>query len=109
VRFVRSTSLEASRSLALHRPADLVFIDADHGYDAVRQDLLSWAPKIAPGGVLAFHDSRRCAARPDLAPDTAGPVRLMDELRSGLFGAWRIVAEADSVTAVSPGDGAGWS
>lgn len=109
VRFVRSTSLEASRSLALHRPADLVFVDADHSYEAVRQDLLAWAPKIAPGGVLAFHDSRRCTARPDLSSDTAGPVRLMDDLRSGLFGAWRIIAEADSMTAVSPGDGAGWS
>lgn len=107
VRFVRATSLEASRFLDLHRPADLVFVDADHSYEAVRDDLRAWAPKLAPGGVLAFHDSRRCAARPDLTPETAGPVRLMDEVRGGLFGAWRIVAEADSVTAISlSGDGA---
>jgi predicted O-methyltransferase YrrM len=106
VRFVRATSLEASRSLPLHRPADFIFIDADHSYEAVRQDFLAWAPKLAPGGVLAFHDSRPCAARPDLTPATAGPVRLMDEVRSGLFGGWGIAAEADSVTVISPnGDG----
>jgi predicted O-methyltransferase YrrM len=107
VRFIRETSLEASRSLAIHRPADLIFIDADHSYDAVRSDFQAWAPKLAPGGVLAFHDSRRCAARQDLSPETAGPVRLMDELRGGLFGVWRIVAEADSVTAVSAGSSSG--
>jgi predicted O-methyltransferase YrrM len=100
VRFVRATSLEAARSLDLHRPADLVFVDADHGYEAVRDDLRAWSPKLAPGGVLAFHDSRRCPARLDLTPAT-GPVRLMDEVRGGLFGTWRIVAEADSVTAIS--------
>lgn len=35
---------------------DLVFIDGDHSYDAVRQDLRAWRDKVRPGGVLAGHD-----------------------------------------------------
>lgn len=35
---------------------DLVFIDGDHRYQAVYDDLRSWWPKIRPGGVLAGDD-----------------------------------------------------
>lgn len=35
---------------------DLVFIDADHQYDAVLRDLEAWWPKIAPTGRIAGHD-----------------------------------------------------
>jgi predicted O-methyltransferase YrrM len=100
VRFVRATSLEASSSLSLPQKADLVFIDAVHSYEAVRDDMLAWAPRLRPGGILAFHDSRCCAARPDLTPDT-GPVRLMDEVRRGLHGTWQLADTADSLTAVA--------
>lgn len=34
----------------------MVFIDGQHTYDAVKADILAWAPKIMPGGVLAGHD-----------------------------------------------------
>ncbi|CAK9067916.1 Hypothetical protein SCF082_LOCUS34300 [Durusdinium trenchii] len=35
---------------------DVVFIDGDHSYSAVREDLRLWRPKIRPGGLLAGHD-----------------------------------------------------
>lgn len=35
---------------------DAVFIDADHSYKAVRNDILTWAPKIRVNGLLAGHD-----------------------------------------------------
>lgn len=34
----------------------LVYIDADHSFDAVLRDLRAWKPKLGPGGVMAFHD-----------------------------------------------------
>jgi predicted O-methyltransferase YrrM len=37
--------------------ADLVFIDGDHRYHAVRDDLKHWRPKLRRGGVLCGHDS----------------------------------------------------
>jgi len=33
-----------------------VFIDADHTYDAVMEDLQSWFPKVRPGGMIFGHD-----------------------------------------------------
>lgn len=35
---------------------DFVFIDADHRYDSVRKDILSWFPKVRIGGIIAGHD-----------------------------------------------------
>jgi hypothetical protein len=33
-----------------------VYIDGDHTFDAVMLDLLQYAPKVRPGGVIALHD-----------------------------------------------------
>jgi len=98
VRFLRRASTVAAREIALERPAELIFIDADHAYEAVRDDLTAWAPHLAPAGVLAFHDSRRCPARPDL-DGTTGSVRLIDEMLRGEHGNWTLCAEADSIGA----------
>lgn len=35
---------------------DLVFIDADHRYDYIKQDILLWLPKLKEGGILCGHD-----------------------------------------------------
>jgi len=35
---------------------DLLFIDGDHSYEAVKADLAAFAPKLKPGGVLLLHD-----------------------------------------------------
>jgi predicted O-methyltransferase YrrM len=38
------------------RPVDLLFIDGDHTLDGVRHDYEWYAPLVAPGGHVAFHD-----------------------------------------------------
>jgi beta-1,4-mannosyl-glycoprotein beta-1,4-N-acetylglucosaminyltransferase len=35
---------------------DFVFIDADHAYESVLQDIQDWWPKVKRGGLLAGHD-----------------------------------------------------
>lgn len=35
---------------------DFVFIDANHAYDFVKQDINLWAPKVRPGGIVSGHD-----------------------------------------------------
>jgi len=35
---------------------DVIFIDADHEYEGVKHDLLSWYPKLKSGGILSGHD-----------------------------------------------------
>lgn len=35
---------------------DFVFIDADHSYEGVKQDLADWVPKVRAGGLVSGHD-----------------------------------------------------
>ncbi len=35
---------------------DLVYIDANHSYEAVKQDIILWTPKLKPNGILCGHD-----------------------------------------------------
>lgn len=47
-----------SPTLARHwgTPLGLCFIDGGHAYDVALADYESWAPHVAPGGLLVFHD-----------------------------------------------------
>jgi hypothetical protein len=38
------------------RKLDFCFIDENHSYKSVREDVLMWLPKIKKGGILAGHD-----------------------------------------------------
>jgi len=59
----RTTVLEMTTHLASRvtddRSLDFVFIDADHSYEAVRQDIKDWKNKVKPGGWLGGHDYTR--------------------------------------------------
>jgi Methyltransferase domain len=37
-------------------PFSLVFLDADHGYEAVKEDIAAWGALLVPGGILCGHD-----------------------------------------------------
>lgn len=98
VRWVRTTG---DRAAALYRQSgeprpDMVFIDGDHTYDVARADWREWSELIAPGGVIALHDSRSTATR-DI--ERAGSVRVTREmvLRDSRF---EVVEEVDSLTVV---------
>lgn len=54
---------------------DLLHIDGLHTYEAVREDFESWHPKVAPGGIVLFHDIE--ARMKDF-----GVWRFWDELRT---------------------------
>lgn len=47
--------------------ADLIFIDADHRYSAVKKDIETWYPKVRPGGILCGHDFEKPLQQCDLA------------------------------------------
>jgi Methyltransferase domain len=54
VSLIRQTSGAAAPQI---KRASFTFIDAVHEYAFVRFDIYSYAPKIVPGGILAFHDT----------------------------------------------------
>lgn len=64
----------ASQVLPMLRYAsfDLAFIDGDHAYEAVREDIENVLPLLRTGGVLAFHD---------YSPTWPGVRQAVDELR----------------------------
>ncbi len=54
---VRTTSqLAATERWHKDEQFDLVFIDANHDYDAVHQDIRLWFPRVREGGILCGHD-----------------------------------------------------
>lgn len=55
VEIVHANSLDAARKIP-DASLDLVFLDADHGYDCVLQDLGAWYGKLRPGRLLAGDD-----------------------------------------------------
>ena len=52
---IRGGSSESARFFE-DGSVDFVFIDADHVYDRVKEDILAWLPKVKPGGIIAGHD-----------------------------------------------------
>jgi predicted O-methyltransferase YrrM len=55
MRLMRIDSVRAARAFD-DGSCDLVFIDADHHYGSVRDDIAAWAPKVRPGGIISGHD-----------------------------------------------------
>ena len=55
VKIIRSTSIKASMSIP-NNFFDFIFIDANHTYDSVKEDIYLWEPKLKPGGIIAGHD-----------------------------------------------------
>lgn len=60
-------------------PVELLFIDGDHSYEAVRRDAELWLPRLIDGGTVMFHDVATAAY--------TGPRRVVREMvcRSPLF------------------------
>jgi len=51
----RMSTDEALKIVADHS-LDLCFIDADHSYEGVKNDLNNWEPKVKRGGIISGHD-----------------------------------------------------
>ena len=64
----------------------LVFIDADHGYESMIADIKAWLPKVKAGGVLCGHDYNKSSQ------DHTGVTQAVDEL----IGSDRVIAFPDS-------------
>jgi predicted O-methyltransferase YrrM len=53
-------------------PIDFMFLDADHGTDAVMEEWERFSPQLAPGALVGFHDTT-------LDPREAEAVRIIEE------------------------------
>jgi len=55
VEFVKKTSMEAIKDF-LDERLDFVFIDANHDYKWVSEDIREWSKKVRKGGIVSGHD-----------------------------------------------------
>jgi len=53
--FMRGDSVEMA-DLVSDGSLLFVYIDCDHSYEGVRDDIEAWYPKLMPQGIMAFHD-----------------------------------------------------
>lgn len=52
---LKMSSVEASKQYE-DNSLDFVYIDANHSYESVLEDIISWYPKVKKGGILAGDD-----------------------------------------------------
>jgi len=67
---IKKRSLDAVRDFD-DASVDVVYIDAIHKYEYVRDDIKAWLPKVRPGGFISGHDYERRFAGVKRAVDEA--------------------------------------
>ena len=67
---IRRTTIDTARSWPKERQIGLLLIDADHSYEAVKQEFDVWIPFLAEGGYVVFDD----------VPGWVGPTKFVLEL-----------------------------
>ena len=55
VEFVKKTSMDAVNDF-MDNSLDFVFIDGNHTFEYVINDIAEWEKKVKPGGIIAGHD-----------------------------------------------------
>jgi predicted O-methyltransferase YrrM len=55
INILRNDSVSASKKFD-NEFFDIVYIDASHEYEFVKQDILTWLPKVKPGGIICGDD-----------------------------------------------------
>jgi predicted O-methyltransferase YrrM len=70
---IKATSKTASKKFA-DESLDVVFIDLTHTYEAVKEDIALWLPKVKKGGILAGDDYHE---------NWPGVIQAVDELLYG--------------------------
>lgn len=56
IKWHRMTSEEAAKNACRGLKYDVIFIDADHSYEATKNDIALWWPSLMQGGVMVGHD-----------------------------------------------------
>jgi predicted O-methyltransferase YrrM len=72
VSFIKGLSHEIAPGFV--HSIDLLFVDANHSYESIKQDWQDWFPKVRSGGIIALHD---CKVAPN-SPHYLGSMKFYD-------------------------------
>lgn len=92
--WIRKPSIHAALNVA-DEELNLVYVDGDHRYTAVRQDLLAWWRCVAPGGYLVLDDHLDGRWWGDDVIRAAQDTRLEGESRRYVRGRWLIMQKEE--------------
>jgi predicted O-methyltransferase YrrM len=97
VRFVKALSWEAKDRI--EGAFDLIFVDGDHSWSGISRDWADWSERVAPGGVIAMHDTCLAGAHPSAA--SLDCFRFFEEViaKDPRF---EVVEQVDTLTFLSP-------
>ena len=73
IEFLKGYSYDIAANF--HESVDLLFVDANHTFDAVKRDWEDWFPKVRNHGIIAMHD---CRQAPN-SPTYLGSMKFYDE------------------------------
>lgn len=79
---------------------DLLFVDGDHSYVGVMNDLMQWGGKVKPGGRIAFHDVAQ-PSNPTPHPSHHEVAKAISDWRGDQpVGLWADLARVDSMLVI---------
>ncbi len=78
-------------------PVHIVFVDADHSYEAVQKDIKAWSPHVVSGGLMIFHDYNPTEHNLNLFPEIAGVKKAVAEWWVDAVGEYGYVDSPDSL------------
>ncbi len=79
-KLIRKTSMEAVTDFA-NNSLDFVYIDADHTFDYVMQDVIAWTKVVKPGGIVAGHDYR-CFHHDEISQQVSKAILLYTQIHN---------------------------
>ncbi len=88
IRPIRSSSLDAAK--CFQDKIDLLFIDGDHRYNAVKDDWTHWLPHLNPGACVIMHDVGWAAGVQRVVHEDIQPLAATERWMPNLY--WAILA-----------------
>ena len=71
---LRGKSVEVAKDF--DEEIDLLFIDGDHSYEAVKSDVEAWFPKLKNGAIVVFHDYGWAEGVKRVAKEMVKPIQI---------------------------------
>lgn len=93
-----STKIHATRGKDM-KNIHILFIDGSHLYKDVKADIAGWAPKVAQGGIMLFHDYNPKPVDMKRDPTLAGVRKAVNEWFAVSDNNWKWLMAPDSLRA----------